>query len=402
MNQPFFKKNISAIILLLVYITINAQPAKIYSTKKQHKEFYNHFIEKYNSSDVKIIWKSDVNENFEDYVKGNTEKEMIGTYSTVIHELLHGYNNIDFEGHNYFIGNDIRIFVPFTKVYNSKELNTMVRKGLQDSIVRYNLYISAKTEVSGYGKITDIDFSAKNEPMSVQNGIYGLIEEFGAYYFGCLAVYELFDYYNTTYKKDDSNAWHDYKDAVYGDAMAYYEFNLFIGWYIIYAKEKHSDIYKELCNNKLMRVVYTLIDDKFNKLVKQFDARVIEINKNLKPDMMETLDFSGSYEDVFRFIEMAGIESESIFETETKIVNGKKVETKKLLIDVEDFEELKKQYTVMVKEYKLLIAKEKFPFTQFDKHIDYLKSQTTSLIKNELKKLKIEGVTTLNYKEFIK
>ena len=409
MNELFVISNLRNIPKVLIFCFFaffisnsNAQSNKTYSTKKQHKEFYDQFIEKYNSSDVKRVWESDVNEKFEDYINGNTEKELISTYSTVIHELLHGFNNIDFDGHHYFIEKDIRIYVPFTKIFNSKELNSFVRKGQQDSIVRYNIYIAAKNEVYGYGKVGNIDFSGINEPMSVEKGIYGLIEEFSAYFYGSLSVYELFDYYKSKYKIDDSEAWNDYKDPVYSESMAYYEFNLFIGWYLIYAKEKHPDIYKELINNKPLRVVYSLMDDKFRNLVTNFDARVQEINKNLKPEVIDILDFSGSDDDIIRFLELAGMESETIYKLETKLINGHKVETKKIILDERIYKDLKKQYFDVAKQFQKTLDSSKFTFLKFEQNIEYLKKQYTPEIYDELKKFRIEGVISVNYKNFIK
>jgi hypothetical protein len=83
---------------------------------------------------------------------------------------------------------------------------------------------------------------------------------------------------------------------------------LFVGWYLVYAKKKHPDIHQDLLNNKALRTVFTLIDDQYLALIQQIAARKASLNGKLEVDAFGLLDFSGSDEDLFRFIELSSDE----------------------------------------------------------------------------------------------
>ncbi len=394
-------KTIILIFSFFSFLTFS-QVEKSYNSKESRKQFYTQLATKYNSKTTQEIWKSDTKFVFNEYVDGKTEKDLIKSYSTVIHELLHGYNQTEKGGHTYFIENGIRIHVPFTEVYNSKELNKFVRKGLQDSIFRYGLYVGGKSDLPGLGHIKGLNDSKQNEVMSVQLGIYGLLEEFSAYYFGDLAVFELYDYYANKYQKDDKDAWSDYFSESKSDLVAYYEFQLFIAWYLDYAKEKHPKIYSEIMNNKALKVVYTLIQNKFEALASEIERIEQENSEKIEENLLPSLDFSGSDEDLIRFLEMTGLDSEDIYEIQTTKVNGKSVSTKKIILDQEDLAEIKGEYDKIAKEIKKQKDSEKLLFFgDYDNQIIFLKKQFTPKLESELHKLKFIGVNCQNYKDFL-
>lgn len=254
------------LIFIFIFCKVNlfAQTDKSYPTKDARYKFYEDFSKKYNSPAILEIWKADKTKTFDEYVDGKSQSELLESYATVIHELLHAYNETENNGHTYFIDAGTRIHVPFTEVFNSKELNKYVRKGLQDSVFRYGLYIGGKSELPGLGKVKGVNDSKQNEAMSVQLGVYGILEEFSAYYFGAEAAFEHYDFYLTTYGKDKEDIWETYTQELEGELVAFYEFQLFMGWYLNFAKEKHPKMYTEIHNNKAFKVVYSLILDKNN------------------------------------------------------------------------------------------------------------------------------------------
>ena len=395
------KTNILIFSFYFSFLTFS-QVEKSYNSKESRKLFYTKLATKYNSKTTQEIWKSDTKFVFNEYVDGKTEKDLIKSYGTVIHELLHGYNQTENGGHTYFIENGIRIHVPFTEVYNSKELNKVVRKSLQDSIFRYGLYVGGKSDLPGLGHVKGVNDSKQNEVMSVQLGIYGLLEEFSAYYFGNLASYELFDYYANKYQKDDKDAWSDYFSEAKGDLVAYYEFQLFIAWYMDYAKDKHPKMYSEIINNKALKVVYTLIQNKFETLGSDIERIESENPEKMEVNLLPNLDFSGSDEDFIRFLEMTGLDSKDIYELQITKVNGKTVTTKKIILDEEDLAEIKGEYTKIVNEFKKQKDSEKLLFFgDYDNQIIFLKKQFTPKLESELNKLKFIGVNCQNYKDFL-
>ncbi|MES2587899.1 MAG: hypothetical protein V4622_02895 [Bacteroidota bacterium] len=398
-------KNFSILYLVLIFNSIIAysQADKTYPSKESRKQFYSQLATKYNSKSIQEIWKSDTKFTFDEYVDGKAEKDLIKDYSTVIHELLHGYNQTENDGHTYFIENGIRIHVPFTDVYNSKELNKVVRKSLQDSIFRYGLYVGGKSDLPGLGHVKGINDSKKNEVMSIQLGIYGLLEEFSAYYFGDLAAYELYDYYLAKFPKSDKDSWASYYDEAKSDLVAYYEFQFFIATYLTYAKEKHQNMYADFHKNKHLKVVYSLIQDKYERLGQKIDAKFLENADNVEVNELFNLDFSGSDDDLIRFLEMAGMEAEDIYEIKTSKVNGKTVSTKKIILDEEDLKDIKAEYSELAKQMnKQQDSQELMYFGNFDLQIEFLKKQITPKLQDELNKLKIVGVTSSNYTDFLK
>lgn len=379
-----------------------AQPTKQFPRKEDREKFYQDLVVKYNSVPVREIWNSDTQNLFDEYVDGHTELELVNSFSTVIHELLHGFNTSEDGGYFYFVEPGIRCFVKEGKYFSSKELNTYVRKGIQDSVFRYQLYIGANQEAIGPGgKPQSGRFE---EPgVSVIKGIYGLLEEYNAYYYGSLAAYESYPYYVKTFGEEDEDGMKDYKHEVLGDILAYYEFHLFFGWYMNYAKGKHPDVYQDILSNKPLRVVFTLLESKFSQLVKNAMERIEAINEKIGPDMMEVLDFSGSDEDVFRFLEAAGMDPSMIYKVESKVVNGKTVQVKKCIMDKENFDAMKSEYLSITEQLKEMLGSEKMLFyTQTMKNIGYLKGLMTPEIEGAIESLRIKGVTTQNYEGYLK
>jgi hypothetical protein len=218
------------LILHFSILQIYSQPSKQYPRKEDRRIFYQKLSVKYNSSAIREILNSDAGGIFDKYVDGYSETQLVNSFSTVVHELLHGYNEEENGGFYYFIEPGIRCFVKLGKYYSSKELNAYVRKGQQDSIFRYPLYVGGNQPVIGTGG--SHSGGMEEEGVSVLMGIYGLLEEYNAYYYGALSDFELFPYYVNACGENNEDGMKDYKHEVMSDITAYYEFNLFFGWYM--------------------------------------------------------------------------------------------------------------------------------------------------------------------------
>jgi hypothetical protein len=416
------------ILLILLSLSLNslfAQPVdKTYSTKSDRKNFFSTLSKNYSPADVQKIWKSDeIEEEFDQWVDGRKESEIIDEYSTCIHELFHGNCKMIRDGQNYYINKDISIYVPYTETYKSTELNKVVRKGVQDSIFRYCLYVGGKNELPDGSKTDLFNTSENNQPSSIQIGIYGMLEEFSAYYYGTYTNYHLENYFIDKFGKDNADARDDYSQMVLGDAMAYYEFRLFMGWYLVHAKAKYPDVYNGIQNNKALKVVYTLMTDKFTKLVNDievkfanelvYDASLFEMELDETLQDYLSLDLTGSDEDLIRYFELEEMQDDEVYTKTTKTINGKNV-TAITIVDAEEFQEYKYEYQLMVVELQLakkevndfknqmnsygILVFMALPSLEFP----YLKKQFTNEMNEELKKLRMEGVTESNYKDFLK
>lgn len=396
------------ILILLQLITLQAiaQNQESYTTKKEKKKFYDDLCGKAHE-DVKFIWAQDKEGNFTNWAEGESASELVDDWETVIHETFHGLCNTVKEGQNYFISKDITVYVPYTKVYNSKELNKQVRKGQQDSIYRYGIYVKGENHVptgAGGQSSNQINTNSRNEASSIQDGIYGMTEEFAAYYFSTLASYHLWDYFSKTFGKDNADASYDYRHLVEGTTLAYFEFHFFIANYLIYAKENEPEIYKGIMDNKAFKVVFTLIEKRFANLILDYNEKLEDIPQNSANDLVEQMDFSGSDKDLAIFAEMAGIPTEQIYKQQTFYTDEGKVYTeKKIILSQEYLDALKPEYDKFIPDVKKQMEEDIFfYYASPTKQYNYLHRQITPEMKAELRKLMLENCTDENYKDFLK
>ncbi|MGC4023476.1 MAG: hypothetical protein QM734_16760 [Cyclobacteriaceae bacterium] len=255
------------IVLLLVFSTQLA-PAQ-YNTNEKKASFYFELTKKYEPDAYEIL-KSEVPERFLVYAgDGETAKSLIENFETLVHETCHGYNfKIGIESgwnHNgYFISDGCKIGSRKEDFFPSSVLNNVVPKEQQEKIFRYKTYVSGESKNS-----------------ASLEGVYGFVDEFAAYYHGTRAALELLPYYETICPYTDAHCWVDeYLSQMQSTLYAYYEFRLFIAWYLMYAESHEQKIFNQLMNNRNLRLAYTLLDIQFKKLVEDyFDTRTKIVNK---------------------------------------------------------------------------------------------------------------------------
>ena len=212
------------------------------------------------------------------WTDGTSYASQLISYSTVVHETCHGKNHaiggftdtLDQEG--IFVSKDIQIRIPKTALYKTDELETVITEEQKEEIFRLRTYVLNQKD-NGKKSVLPLN--------SVTHGIFGLLDEFTAYYHGTKASLEIYNYYKTVYA-DNPDKLIDVFSKNSSDVYAYYEFRLFIAWYLKYAKEKHPEVYESCLKNKQLREAFTLVDQAYEKTVKNyFSARqnlVDEIN----------------------------------------------------------------------------------------------------------------------------
>ncbi len=175
-------------------------------------------------------------------------------FNTVIHESVHRFNT-----NQYFIDDNIVIAVPEQKVFRSAEFAAIVPAGASDSIFRYNTYVSE-------GSIVSANVS----------GIYGLMDEFSAYHSGTKASFLVAQ--KALSEKDTSKAY-NFLHQARATQNAYYEFRLFMAWYLHYAESNHPETYKALMADKNLRVAFTLLDASFKETIAKTDLLEAKIKR---------------------------------------------------------------------------------------------------------------------------
>ncbi|CAN5410935.1 hypothetical protein BH09BAC5_BH09BAC5_23130 [soil metagenome] len=186
-----------------------------------------------------------------DWDYDTTSSVLSGNFGTVIHESTHGFN-----GQKYMVIPGVEIPVDKTTTYNSSEFNKIVPTDASTKIFRYDTYVGETSVVSAN-----------------VSGIYGLMDEFSAYENGTRADVLAA---KTALANGDTVLAKSFISQANATYFAYYEFNLFIAWYLHFAKTDHPDIYKETMANTGLRITYTMINQEFKSTIDDLKATAIK------------------------------------------------------------------------------------------------------------------------------
>lgn len=227
--------------------------------------------------------------SFLTWIGDRTEKGIIESLNTVVHESLHGFTSRyayqllqETQPEDYSFGDEYSAFylsqqetflVKHTEVFTSNLLKKHIPKDLRT--FRYNPYIAPKDNHLG----------------SQIQGIYGLMDEWNAYYHGTKTAYDLFGYYRSKAKDKDQKVYLEHVSNLAGTYFAYYEFKYYILKYLDVAKTNYPEVYRDIMANEPLRKAYTEIDTRFNGLLSLFETRL---------DTIENLVTSDDYTSVFR------------------------------------------------------------------------------------------------------
>ena len=309
-------------ILLLASMSVHAQrltrqqtEEKLYEYLKEHSPNSYEMMQmlkdtpnKYSFGAMKITLSPE--QSALTWVSERTEKGIIESINTVVHECMHGFTSRyplvmlesadyqDYEaGDEYsaFYINKYEIYlVEHTPVFSSNRLKKHINKSLQT--FRYNPYIAPKDNNLG----------------SQIQGIYGLMDEWNAYYHGTKAAYDLFDYYKSR-ATQNKKVYLDHVRNLAGTYFAYYEFKYYILKYLWLAKSNYTEVYKGILNNNTLRQAYTAIDENFSGLISKFEERLDTIE-----DLVTSDNFTSVFrEDGFYFIGNSGV---GLFAKETELL----------------------------------------------------------------------------------
>lgn len=191
-----------------------------------------------------------------------TYNKLIRECSTMIHETTHKFNHgattYDWKTKLWteraLIEPGISISYEQTQTFNSELFISIVPKEAPKKIFRYELYVSKGAF-----------------PSANLSGIYGLMNEFSAYRNGTRSGIEGT---KTAIKLKDKEKIEIFQQQAIGEYFAYYEFRLFIAWYLEYAEKNKPDIYKKIMANTNFRIAYTLLDDGYRNDIKELESLV--------------------------------------------------------------------------------------------------------------------------------
>jgi hypothetical protein len=214
---------------------------------------------------------------FSNWIDGTTEKDLVRSTNTVVHETCHGYTSKlylkmlrdigesvkDGNYSAFYLGNRKTKLVFHHDVFETKVINDVFPKELITD--RYETYVFPSEPVMG----------------SQQYGPYGLLDELNAYYWGTKVSYDFYDYYKTKYNSEEG--WTDFLNGFYGTFYAYLEFKSYILIYMIYAKQNHPDIYNQVLQNKEFLYALQQVDQNWSNLIIAFNA----LKKTIAADLIK-------------------------------------------------------------------------------------------------------------------
>ena len=239
--------------------------------------------------------------SFLTWISERNEKGIIESLNTVVHESLHGFTSryaLQMLQENppadYQFGDDYSAFymskneiylVKHTEVFTSNVLKKRIPKELRT--FRFNPYIAPKDNHLG----------------SQVQGIYGLMDEWNAYYHGTKTAYDLFGYYRSKALDKDQKVYLEHVSNLAGTYFAYYEFKYYILKYLEVAKANYPKVYADIMANESLRKVYGAIDEQFNSLLGLFETRLDTIE-----NLVASENRSSVYrEDGYYFIGSSGV-----------------------------------------------------------------------------------------------
>lgn len=206
-------------------------------------------------------------------IKGDSASHHLDDIATVVHEGWHSYQSAHSSYYDTavrFIINDTLAFsVKNFSTFPSSKISSIVPAAVRKSIFRYEDYVNAKSKYH----------------VTQQFGILGLLEESVAYRQSFYTDISLFNYYSDRYGWKDPAPWISWLGNIASYRYAHSEFDLFISWYLQYAKLKYPQVYQDIIKNSGLKALFrylekenTRLTDLYNqyrqKIIRQFNGRV--------------------------------------------------------------------------------------------------------------------------------
>ena len=189
--------------------------------------------------------------------KETSDSKVLDEISTVVHESTHGFcRSGSWNSMNFVVSDSRFISVPETEIFKSYLIvNDMLRRN---------------------PKVKDMfRFDYVNTSSPASPGIYGLMNEYCAYYNGtssALILYEVFKDKHSENEEEERFFRIMEKElamAALGSVTAFYQFNSFIGAYLIYAKENYNEVYTDIINNSLLVESYSTVTYNFSVIAEK-------------------------------------------------------------------------------------------------------------------------------------
>lgn len=226
-------------------------------------------------------WKTK-KDDFMEFVRGDSVESLLGSVNIVVHETYHTYSALrafqlseerfgrPLPGYHAFLAKDnAAMLVKRTPVFNTSEIADSIPERLRT--FRFATYIAPDPAGS---------LSATG---SKAWGVYGLLNEYSAYYHGNKAALDLYPYYRDVMPPGPAK-WHDYFSGINRSFSANVEFRFFILKYLQYAKEHHPLIYSGIMENREFVLAYHAVSKQHEDLSDEYFRIKKEVFTNLEKE----------------------------------------------------------------------------------------------------------------------
>ena len=229
----------------------------------------------------RYTYKSTPTANPGKWLDGKSELEVMGSMNTMVHESHHEFTGAyylklleddlpeDFDGRksyrSFFLSADEIILVRLDDLYNAHELKNDIPKSMRT--FRFDPYIIPRDRYLS----------------SQVSGIYGLINEFNAYYQGTLMIMKMYPRY-LEISRQNIKALQSFVQHIGHSYAAFYEFKYFSLMYLKRAEDRYANVYRAALANQALREVYTKVHHRYKTLIDEYDQLLLKIVSDLNAD----------------------------------------------------------------------------------------------------------------------
>ncbi len=282
----------SCFIISACFLFLYPQKEKKEQLLKLSKRYFpeNHIVLKeYDESSIDLL------------ARGKSPDEYITDVSTVVHEGYHTYQGFHSSYYDslviYRINDTLSFSVKNLKTFPSNQLNAIVPEATRKRVYRYDTYVDARSK----------------DHVTQQFGILGLLEELAAYYQSYHTDIALFNYYSDHYGWKKTGPWIKYLGHMASFRYSITEFELFISWYLQYAKQKHPAVYKEIIQNKGLKEMLSFLHNENIRLASLYDRNRQEIMKRFEGKLLIRDNY---------IIQLSDYAGKGLYDNEVKEMNG--------------------------------------------------------------------------------
>lgn len=211
-----------------------------------------------------------------------TPDRLVTACNTMVHETCHAFCRLKAlsfgvmsPGLAVFPSVKQTIVVPGNPTFPSAEAGPTMLAGLRES-TRFKTYIASSPQ-----EITQ------------QHGVYGLLNEFGAYYVGTQTAYDLIVHLAKT-PELDGGAWLEHISGVTGTLTSHQEFRGFILSYLLFARRNKPEMFAQMTSNRKLTEGYKSLDKAFTSLCRRWFDYLPELVQRLN-DQGLSMRLSGDH-----------------------------------------------------------------------------------------------------------